>query len=121
MFFFYLVLATFFVWSVVTIILYGRHIGECEMSGSDVMYLAVSSGKWSLMHELDVEEEDVSKRTLKRLKRKDISFLCDWLTEKRLSRVVARGIQSRGQFHAFLADGVCDARLLIYVAKFAYK
>lgn len=42
------------------------------------------------------------------------------LTEKLFSSVVALGISSVGRFRDFLAEGVCDARLLIHVANFMY-
>lgn len=44
----------------------------------------------------------------------------DTLMEKLFSRVVVGGILSEGEFREFLADGVCDARILIHIANFAY-
>lgn len=49
-----------------------------------------------------------------------MDFIEDLFTEKLFSKVITGGIQSRGQFRDFLAEGVCDARLLIHIANFAY-
>lgn len=51
--------------------------------------------------------------------RKLIMFVRDRLVEKKLSVVVTAGIMFKGQFRDFLADGVCDARLLIHISAFA--
>lgn len=53
---------------------------------------------------------------------KIIDFVHNLLMEKLFFTVVTGGILSNGtEFRDFLADGVCDARLLIHVAKFAYS
>lgn len=46
-------------------------------------------------------------------------FVQDLLMEKLFSMIVVGGICSKGQFRDFLAEGVCDARLLIHIASFA--
>lgn len=38
--------------------------------------------------------------------------------ERRFVKVVVGGILSGGEFRGFLAEGVCDARLLICIASF---
>lgn len=99
----------------------GADISLRDANGRNVLRYAAVNEDYPMIRMLIDHGAEMTPADRRGLDVEIIDFVRNLLMEKRFSKVITGGICSNGQFRDFLAEGVCDARLLIHVANFAYR